>query len=113
MKILTVNVIGIPSGSRGELLGANVFQDYDAIIIDPQSLDNLYGRVEYFRRDEGILSAKNGLILAEVNVKRREQVIGLLQRGGVVVCFMQSLRSYTYNWSYEGADRWNYVTNYD
>ncbi len=38
MKILTINVIGLPSGSSDNLINARVFQDYDAVVVDPQSL---------------------------------------------------------------------------
>jgi hypothetical protein len=43
MKILTVNVIGLPSGSSGNLIDARVFQDYDAVVVDPENLDTSYG----------------------------------------------------------------------
>jgi hypothetical protein len=59
-----------------------------------------------------VLTPEAGELISSVNQKRREQVIGLLQRGGIVVCFMQPLRSYNYNWRYEGEDHWIYVTNY-
>lgn len=113
MKILTINVIGIPSGSSYDLFNANVFQDYDAVVVDPESLDWLYGRVDYHDRDESTLTSKFGMIISRVNVKRREQVIGLLQRGGVVVSFMEPLRRYSYNYRYEGEDHWIHITNYD
>jgi len=113
MKILTINVIGIPSSSSSNLIEANVFQDYDAVVVDPESLDRLYGHIDYDNRDERILTSKFGLILSAVNEKRREQVNGLLQRGGFVVCFMQALRKCSYDVVYE-AKRYQYdVTNYD
>jgi len=113
MKIITINVIGIPSGSSYNLIDANVFQDYDAVVVDPESLDRLYDHIDYDNRDERILTPKFGQLLSVVNGKRREQVIGLLQRGGVVVSFMEPLRKYSYNWRYEGEDHWTWVTNYD
>jgi len=113
MKILTINVIGIPSSSSSDLIEANIFQDYDAVIIDPESLDKLYNRVDYYNEEENILTPKCAELLAAVNEKRNEQVSGLLQRGGVVVSFMQPLRRCSYVWSYDGEDHWNSVTNYD
>jgi hypothetical protein len=92
-----------------------VFQDYDAVVVDPESLDDLYGRRYdlYHNRNDRQLTPEAGYLISSVNQKRREQVIGLLQRGGIVVCFMQPLRSYNYNRRYEGEDHWIYVTNYD
>jgi len=90
-----------------------VFQEYDAVVVNPEGLYELYGKIEYYDRDETILTSNFGLSLSTWNLKRREQVLGLLQRGGIVVCFMQPLRRYSYNWSYEGEDHWIYVTNYD
>jgi len=112
MRVLTVNIIGIPSGSDSNLADANVFQDYDAVVVDPESLDRLYSRIDYYNRDAEILTQECGGILSAVNKKRREQVGGLLLRGGVVVCFMQPLNECSYNWRYEGEDRWSSVTNY-
>lgn len=115
MKILTINVIGIPSSRSDDLVRANVFQDYDAVVVDPESLESLYGRVSdlYANRDERQLTLEAGFSISSINQKRREQVIGLLQRGGIVVCFMQPLTSYNYNWRYEGEDHWIKVINYD
>ena len=45
MKILTINVVGIPGGSSSDLIEANVFQDYDAVVVNPSSLDSLYNCV--------------------------------------------------------------------
>jgi len=115
MKILTINVIGIPNGSDSSLIDANVFQDYDAVVVDPENFGDLYDHIPhglYANREKGVLTPEAGELISSVNQKRREQVIGLLQRGGIVVCFMQPLRSYNYNWRYEGEDHWIYVTNY-
>jgi hypothetical protein len=60
MKILTVNVIGLPSGSSGNLIDARVFQDYDAVVVDPENLDTSYGhgRVHHSNRENGILTSE-------------------------------------------------------
>lgn len=115
MKILTINVIGIPSGSSDNLINARVFQDYDAVVVDPENLDTLYGhgRVDYSNRENGILTSESGDILSAINEKRREQVNGLLQRGGVVVCFLYPLMEYTYKRRHQGKDYRSSETNYD
>lgn len=115
MKILTINVIGIPSGSSDDLLRANVFQDYDAVLVDPESLESLYGHIPdlYDDRDEAQLTTKTGLRISSVNKDRREQVNGLLQRGGIIACFLEPLKEYSYKWRYQGKDRSSSKTNYD
>ena len=116
MKILTINIIGIPNSRSDNLIDANVFQDYDAVVVNPTSLDDLYGHVprgRYVNHEKGVLTPEAGYLISSVNQKRRDEVIGLLQKGGIIVCFMQPLRSYNYNWRYEGEDYWLYVTNYD
>lgn len=115
MKILTINVIGIPSGSSSDLIAANVFQDYDAVVVDPQNLDTLHGhgRVGYSNYDKGTLTKVSADILEEIDEKRREQVNGLLQRGGIIVCFLEPMREYKYNWHSQGKDHEFSKTNYD
>lgn len=113
MKILTVNVIGIPSSRSDDLIEANVFQDYEAVVVDPQNLERLYGNiVEFYDADERQLTPEVGQVISLVNLQRREQVAGLLKLGGIVVCFMQPLKWYSYNLRVEGEDRWIYITNY-
>lgn len=38
MKILTINVLGIPSGQSGNLIDSNVLLDYNAVIVDPNNI---------------------------------------------------------------------------
>ena len=115
MEILTINVIGIPSSSSSSLIDARLFQDYDAVVVNPESLDDLYDAAGdlYENRSDRELTLKAGNIIDSINYERREQVIGLLQKGGVVVCFMQPLRRYDYNLRDGGEDNWSHVTNYD
>lgn len=114
MRILTINVIGIPSGSSSDLINANVFQDYNAVVVDPENLERLYGDiVEFYDADERQLTPEVGQVISLVNLQRREQIAGLLQLGGIVVCFMQPLKWYSYNLRVEGEDHWFYITNYD
>ncbi len=118
MNILTINVIGIPSGSSNNLIDAHVFQDYDAVVVNPESLERLYERFFHSQRvyvnpDENELTSKAGSLVSVMNERRRDEVNGLLQRGGVVVCFMQPIRRSFYSWRYEGEDRYIDITNYD
>ncbi len=113
IKILTINITGIESCRGSNLLDANVFQDYDAVIANPISLDTIYERVEYLNRAARVIEPEWGHVLSEVNEKRREQASGLLQRGGVIVCFMQPLRNYSYEWRFESEVYHSSISNYD
>jgi len=110
MKILTVNVIGIPSGSSDDLTDSNVFQDYDAIVVNPESLEDLYGSSAVNYVSDGSLMRETGLHILRTNIGRRTQVDALLQRGGAVICFLQPLVN-------RGCDFGNenriWFTNYD
>ncbi len=113
MRILTVDIKGIPSGERNNLREADVFQDYDAILINPESLDVIYEMLsnEYDKTD--LLTDEAGAKITSVNIKRREQVQALLQRGGIVVCFTQSVKVVSFSLRIEGEDYWYTITNYD
>jgi hypothetical protein len=114
MKVLTINVGGIPSGSDSNLVSANVFQDYEAVVVDPEKLERLYGDVvKYADRDGRQLDLEFGHILFGINRSRREQVNGLLQRGGIVVCLMEPVERSYYEDSIEGESHYTWVTNYD
>jgi len=113
MKVLTVNVIGIPSGSGYNLVSANVFQDYDAMVVNPENFERLYGIISYHDRDTNFLSSDFGEHLDALNIRRLEEINGLLKRGGVVVCFMKPSIDYHYDSRYGGKTRRFYRTNYD
>ena len=115
MEILTVSVIGVPDSTSSNLFDSNVFQDYDAVVVDPKTLDNLYGwnRIEYHDRDSGFLGAHWARLLSETNEDRSEEVKGLLRRGGVVVVFLEPLISYRYQETHQGKTSWFHITNYD
>jgi hypothetical protein len=92
MKILTINVIGIPNSRSDNLIDANVFQDYDAVVVDPV-IDNLYSNINKHkldRRDNEVV-ADYGAYLKKINRDRREEVYSLLKNGGVVVCLMNAV----------------------
>ncbi len=63
--------------------------------------------------DEGKIDCETGELIHSVNDRRRQEVDGLLQRGGVLVCFMQPLMTHSYICRRKGEDRWHFVTNYD
>lgn len=116
MKILTINVIGIPSSRSDNLIDANVFQDYDVVVVDPENLERLYGQSRYELYDdydEGKLRFDQGRIITAVNEDRRKQISGLLQRGGVVVGFMEPILRAHYEYNIEGEEHFTSVTNYD
>lgn len=113
MKILTIDVPGIPCGSDSDLVNTNVFQDYDAIVVNPRNMESLYKHVSYLYRDQTVLDSEYGKLIEQVNNRRRKEVLGLLRRGGVVVCFLQPLHSYTYQIHRQGHDYKFTITNYD
>lgn len=113
MKILTINVLGIPSGSDSNLIEANVFQDYDAIVVDPQSLDVLYGPMEYKSNTNRVLKPEWGQGLVELNSRRREEAYGLLKRGGIIVCFMEPMDLCSFYLHSRGKEYEYYISNYN
>ncbi len=115
MRILTINVLGIPYASSSDLFDANVFQDYDALVVVRESLDALWGynRVRYDNREKNVLTSESGEILSNLHYKRSKEIDGLLKLGGIVVCFMQPMRSYAYEYHYQRETRQSEVTNYD
>lgn len=115
MKILTINVSGIPDSSSSNLIDAHLFQDYDVIVIDPSDLYFLYGpRPDFFdNRAEGKLSLKTANFINRINERRQEQIQGFMKKGGVLVCFMEPPLSYTYNTTSNGREYTNQITNYE
>jgi hypothetical protein len=109
MEILTINVTGIPSGSSSNLIRANVFEDYDAIVVDPEDLSDLFGAIDYYNCAKNTLTPEFGENLFVWSIKRQIEAMGLLQKGGVVVCFMQRVAHYSYH--HEGEEQ--ELTNYD
>ena len=43
MKILAIGLYGIPSATNHDLISADVFQDYDTLVVNPSNLHTLYG----------------------------------------------------------------------
>ncbi len=59
------------------------------------------------------MGSKAGILLKSIHYKKCEEVIALLERGGVVVCFMCPEVSYSYDRKWQGKNRTFYITNYD
>ena len=113
MRILAVDVWGIPGASNCHLLDANVFQDYDAVVVSPESFDHLYGPVDFGRHGAQDIPSGTGLALRCHNKARRNEIDSLLRRGGIVVCFMLPVSVLRFSLRYEGGDGWFSVSNYD
>lgn len=91
MRVLAIGVQGIPNSIQSDLLQANVFEDYDAVIVSPHSFRALYGDEARFTGDRTRRYLDRDLItlLENTNEGRREQVRGLTKKGGLVICFLQ------------------------
>lgn len=118
MRILCVNArLPLPpSVAYGDFTTANVLQDYDAVVVDPTSLKALYGNglPERMYLDGNMITSEAGDWVKAINEKRRDEVEGLLELGGVVVCFMQPRTVWRYQ-VYVAYLKWEWadVTNYD
>lgn len=88
MRVLAINVWGIPGASNSDLVNANVFQDYDAVVVYPEGFNALYGSRDFNDEQLQSVTRQIGTTIADVNEKRREELRILLKRAGVVVCFM-------------------------
>lgn len=110
MKILSIGLYGIPSAKKADLISANVLQDYEAVVVNPNDLSTLYG--EYIgsifaKRDPDILTSKFASFANKVNADRRKQVKGLIQKKGAIICFLQPFRFW------QSLDESILVSNYD
>jgi len=113
MKILTINMLGIPSGIDRNLISANVFQDYDAVLVNPTDFENLYSRVNYDNRERRKLNTSYGDAIDRLNERRHKEVRGLLRSGGIVVCLLQPIQVYHYEYVFQGSYVTGEITNYD
>jgi hypothetical protein len=109
MKILSIGLDGIPSATRSDLISANVFQDYEAIVVKPSDLHTLYGEYTgyiFSNRDLDIITDKFASFAANLNFQRRQQVKGLIENNGAVICFLQPYLSW------RTADKTGWISNY-
>ncbi|MFC1919853.1 hypothetical protein ACFLWX_03590 [Chloroflexota bacterium] len=113
MRILTIGMYGIPSGSWSNLVDADVLQDYNAIVVRPDGLSDLFERYHdysvYRNEDKNLLTLDAGDIFSSWNNKRCAEIEGMLNKGGVVVCFMVPVWRY---WIERNGSK-VYITNYD
>ena len=113
MRVLAINVWGIPGASTSDLVDANVFQDYDAVVVYPKGFSALYGNMDFNDEQFQVIPRQNGTTIADVNDRRREELRILLKRAGVVVCFMLPMSFIHYSVRYHDRDRSVYISNYD
>lgn len=113
MRVLAINIWGIPGASTSDLVNANVFQDYDAVVVYPEGFSALYGSMGFNDEQFQVITPQNGTIIANVNERRREELRSLLKRAGVVVCFMLPMSFIHYSVRYHDRDRSVYISNYD
>jgi hypothetical protein len=118
MRVLAINVWGIPGASTSDLVNANVIQDYDAVVVYPKGFSALYDNSGFNDEQSQTVTSQIGRNLANINDRRREELRILFKRAGVVVCFMlpMSFVHYSYKYTTSGAasrDRTVYISNYD
>lgn len=112
-KILAINIRGLPSGYRSNLTDANVFQDYDAVVVKPESHYDIYGDVEYIRQNQKTITRNCGWSFLDINNRRRNEARALLERGGVLVCLLQPI-DFAICYLYKDEKRGpSYISNYD
>jgi len=113
MRVLAINVWGIPGASHSDLVNANVFQDYDAVVVYPEGFSVLYGNMSFNDEQLQSINRQNGTAIAGVNGRRREEIRILLKRAGVVICFMLPMSFIHYSVRYNNRDRSVFISNYD
>jgi len=108
IRILSVGIYGLPSGENRDFEYANVLQDYDAVVVNPNRIETLFNdrRIKYRNAGRFILDSENAQFLLNQSHKRRREIQGLLEKGGIVIVFMQPILRYPY-----GED--HNITNYD
>jgi len=99
MKILCVGVTGLPSGVESDLSEAKVFQGYDAVVVNPKDFITLYFKLyldrfrEFHDRPDGGTTLESSVwdIVKSINKRRIKEADGLLELGGILICFMEPL----------------------
>jgi len=113
MKVLAINIFGIPGALTSNLVDANVFQDYDAVVVYPEGFNALYVNMDFNDEQLQTVTRQIGSTLSNINRTRREELRILLKRAGVVVCFMLPMSFVHYSVRHDGRDRSVYISNYD
>lgn len=108
LRILSVGMHGLPHGENEDFALADVLQDYDAVVVFADSIESLFDGfgVDYRNRDKLILDSGKGEFLLRQSLKRRIEVTGLLEKGGIVITLMSPVIKYSY------GDKGD-ITNYD
>lgn len=109
MKILSIGLTGIPSAEEADLVSANVLQDYEAVVVNPCDLTTLYGDYTgsiFVNRDSDIITREFATFADAVNSHRRQQVTGLMQKNGALICLLQP------HLSWQTADKDRHISNY-
>ena len=113
MKVLAINIFGIPGAFTSNLVDSNVFQDYDAVVVYPEGFNALYGNMDFNDEQLQTVTRQIGSTLSDINETRREELRILLKRAGVVVCFMSPMSFVHYSVGHDGRDHSFYISNYD
>ncbi|MDP2662250.1 MAG: hypothetical protein Q8R28_16120 [Dehalococcoidia bacterium] len=103
MKFKVLNLEGSLSGiktlfheriERGYLVSCNVFTDYDAVIIDPAVVPEVWKRARSLPDGTDVTNTweDGGFgeeIFSLIIRRRRQEILKLLQSGGVVICYLR------------------------
>lgn len=108
LRILVTGIYGLPNGENRDFASANVLQDYDAIVVSPKTVESLFNGfgIRYADVNHLVLNSELGEFLIKQSDKRRLEVEGLLEKGGIVIVLMAPVIRYTFR---EHQD----ITNYD
>lgn len=125
MKILCIGVTGLPSGVGSDLSTAKVFQDYDAVVVNPKNFITLYRKLYrdmplgFSDRADGatVLQETVWDIITSINKRRIKELDGLFELGGILICFVQPLIKGFYYYQTRMQTRMHRtsaeITNYD
>lgn len=109
MKILAIGLYGIPGSIDSDLVNSNVFEDYDVVIVNPDSLTTLYSHkfMIYDESNDRFLHKEFASYANHLNTVRHEQVKGLIKNNGLIICFLQPFKVW------QDATLQQSITNYD
>lgn len=110
MRILSVGLSGIPSATNHDLISADVFQDYEALVVNPSSLHTLYGAytesIFATKQDDSTTNSFTSFA-KNVNAARRDQVKGLMNKNGALICLLHPIMRW------RAADAKRTISNYE